>query len=411
MAVTLATACTEQAPQISSPNAGPVLTREQAATYPGYVATPAGWFHASCVYAIPAGAKISLNRVVTRQDGTSFQITKCPYPAYLSLPHPDGRGGLVPPVDTGWVEYAWDLAPTGDSYRDLADMWVVPAPPAQSYTGTEVFYSFPGIQNTNPAPMILQPVIQYGNNGKFGGNYWTAASWWCDGPSGTCMHSTSHITVSPGDTIYGTVDASACAGRVCTWTVTTLDLHTGSRATPLAVADSDTYTFVTGGAMETHNGFSSCAEFPDDGVFHTGLSFAGRHGSLTPSWKKTVPFNPNPDCGFDVTWTSTTVNLIVNPPPPPHLSVSITGPLAEPAYTYVTVTGNVSNGVPPYTYGWTVNGNANACGNESSCTAELGGSGSQLLFSLTVTDAHEVQGSASHTVYTCPQQPDNPCRS
>lgn len=100
------------------------------------------------------------------------------------------------------------------------------------------------------------------------------------------------------------------------------------------------------------------------------------------------------------------MSLIVNPP---RFSVLITGPLADTAYAYVTVTAHVANGVSPYSYAWTVNGNPNACGNENTCTAELGGPNFSLAFRVLATDADEHEDSALRTVYTCPLESDKPC--
>jgi hypothetical protein len=119
-----------------------------------------------------------------------------------------------------------------------------------------------------------------------------------------------------------------------------VDVTTGTR-TILSLADYDTYTSATGGAVETHNGFTSCDYFPEAGVFVKGISLSGRNGALTPAWSKVVPTNPNPDCAFDVRFTGTTVDLIHNPPPPSLTSLT-TNP--SPARVYqpfsVTITGS-----------------------------------------------------------------------
>jgi hypothetical protein len=331
-AVALLLGCTDRSPVVTAPVG--TLEQTDASQLPGYVLTPAGWFHSSCVHEIPSGARVSIDHVVTLRDGSTYQIPKCLYAAQLRFPHI--RKGLAPPADTGWLEYTSTFAPSGDSYRNLSASWKVPTRPVHSYSSPEVYYTFPGIQND---AFILQPVLQYGFSPAGGGNSWGLASWHCDGPSGQCDHS-SLIAASPSDSIYGTVAASACAGGRCTWTVTSVDVTKGTR-TILALADYDNYTWATGGAVETHSGFTSCGYFPSAGVFYKGISLSGRNGIITPTWQNIVPINPSPDCGFNVTSTASTASLIHNPPPPSLTSLA-TNPSPARVYQPFSLTINGS---------------------------------------------------------------------
>ena len=46
-----------------------------------YVATPAGWYHRSCIHEIPAGARVDRRHgLVTRRDGSTYQLPTCLYP-------------------------------------------------------------------------------------------------------------------------------------------------------------------------------------------------------------------------------------------------------------------------------------------------------------------------------------------
>ena len=304
----------------------------------GYVLTPAGWFHSSCVHEIPAGARVSVDNVVTRRDGSRYQIPRCAFRAHLTLPH--FQGGRAVPADTGWVEDAYASAPQGDAYRSLNATWTVPSAPTHTFQYPEVYFTFPGIWNN---AFILQPVLQYGYSKAGPPGYWPPswglASWHCDGRSSVCDHS-SLISASVHDAIYGEVSASACQGGLCTWTVTTVDLTKGTR-TILTKTDYDNYFSATGGAVETHSGFNSCSYFPSAGVFFTNIALSGRSGALTPDWGKAVPQNPSPSCGFDVKFTTTTVSDIHNPPPP-LVTGATTNP--SPAVQYqpfsLTLTGS-----------------------------------------------------------------------
>jgi len=101
------------------------------------------------------------------------------------------------------------------------------------------------------------------------------------------------------------------------------------------------------------------------------------------------------------------------PPPPPPLAVSMSGPGGGAPFEWVTVTATVSNYVAPVTYQWTVNGSP-ACGNESSCTAQLGGEGTYTDFAVTVTDARPATAYGYYTVFVycvspvCQESPRRP---
>jgi len=54
-----------------------------------YVATPAGWYHRSCVHEIEDGALVGKDGLVTRRDGAIYQLTRCLYPV-RGAPHAPG---------------------------------------------------------------------------------------------------------------------------------------------------------------------------------------------------------------------------------------------------------------------------------------------------------------------------------
>jgi hypothetical protein len=84
-------------------------------------------------------------------------------------------------------------------------------------------------------------------------------------------------------------------------------------------------------------------------------------------------------------------------------SVVVSGPTTANEYSDVTVTATVSGGVSPYSYAWTIDGDP-TCGNESSCTAQIGAGGYYCRFAVTVTDAQQQTASGFHDVYACPPQ-------
>ncbi len=245
--VTSAAGCREPAsimPDKSAGEANPALI----GVPDDYVVTPAGWYHRSCVHEIEDGAVVDINRLVRRRDGTSYQIPDCLYPVLSTRP---GRNGHSP-VNNGWIEYGYTNQPAGNWYRELAATWGVPPVPVASYSGTQVYFTFPGLQSS---AFIIQPVIQYGRSSAGGGGFWTMASWHCNG---SCLHSTL-TTIAAGDEMAGNVVASDCANGDCTWTITTRDVTTGQRSV-LAVADTENYFWATGGAVEVYN-VNFCSQY------------------------------------------------------------------------------------------------------------------------------------------------------
>ena len=313
--------------------------------------TPAGWYHRSCVHEVPNGARVGRDRVVTRNDGTSYHVPECMYPGRRSKTGQRiAEDRTTPPINNGWMEWA-QYSLSGDSrFRGLSARWDTPSAPAGSYSTGQVYYTFPGLVSTTGHPYIIQPVLQYGNNGAFGGSYWVAASWHCDDGS-DCSYSTP-ISVSAQDDMLGTVTASDCQSGECSWTIITRDLTRETQST-FVVTDVDQYPVAIGGAVEVY-GLSACSQYPSTGVFYSALSLSDHNGQgVTPSWSTTVAANPSPECSFSVSATTYTVDLYHNPPPPPTDWATIVGPdemkPEDTCYWYV------STNVGDASIEWTVN--------------------------------------------------------
>lgn len=344
--------------------------REQA----DYIRTPAGLYARSCVHEVPNGGRVGVDGSITSPNGTRIAGTPCAFPAISTVPRPEGRIGVFPlPTNNGWIEYAHVQLQSG-YFSHLGAGWRVPAKPVGSVTGSQIYYSFPGLESDS---YIIQPVIQYANNA------WTAASWRCN--YGTDCHHGTPISISAGDSIVGSVDGTACANGRCTWTIVLVDQSRNTRSN-WTVTDTSQYFWAAGGAVEVY-GLNTCSQYPQGGVFYSGIGLRNETGStVTPSWTPEVQSNPSPNCSFSVSTTATTVSLYHNPAPVPVFSVWFSGPSADTAHHSVTVTAHPTNGTSPYTYAWTVNGSS-ACSNSASCSATLGDQGTFTTFAVTVTDA------------------------
>ncbi len=182
----------------------------------GYVITPFGYFHPSCVRSLAEGETLLANGRVRHADGSvGTKIPVCSYPHYTAAglavteDLKDARGRKTPRI-SGWLEY---ISTTTDTwYGEISATWTVPPAPGTE-EGQTVFF-FPGFEDTTNPRSIVQPVLQWYPPGP-----WAIASWNC------CMAGTAWNSapkkVSPGDTILGTIrPACANAANICqTWEI------------------------------------------------------------------------------------------------------------------------------------------------------------------------------------------------
>jgi len=85
-ALALSAACAEHptAVSVGRQAAVPRLNVMAQTSATDYVVTPEGLFHAECVHQIPNGARVDINGHVTRTDGTTYQLPRCPYASDVS---------------------------------------------------------------------------------------------------------------------------------------------------------------------------------------------------------------------------------------------------------------------------------------------------------------------------------------
>lgn len=358
--LTVIVGCSESPSQPENPS--PDLSLESGPAIPkNYVITPNGLYHRSCVHQIEDGAQVGKDRVVRRRNGTHYPISKCAYPKYPVQTRPLSRSGMsiISPTNGGWIESLLALSSFPGTFRKLTANWNVPPNPVGYYSSGMVYFTFPGLDN---GTFIIQPVLQYGNNGSYGGNWWTIASWHCD-DGDDCVHSTPQTAVAAGNALNGLVEATNCSGGTCTWTITTKVVSTGVQSV-LTLTDNDNYNEAVGGAVEVQ-GINDCYAYPHEGVVFSSIAVYNQNNSqVTPSWSQQLQTGATPFCDFSVSNTSTSVNLYhsrypllnslaTNPSPPKRylpFSVTLTGVDFDPATVRAVITGSPSSSCPTACY-------------------------------------------------------------
>ena len=256
-------------------NTAPIAGPNRPATVPdGYVITPAGYFHSSCVRSLTKGERLLSDGRVQHNDGTVDQeAAVCAYPHYSPAGNKMGSSAsnksaqeaantmaTMAPVINGYLLDA--NATTGSattSYGALIARWTVPPQPTAN--DGQVLFFFPGFEDIDAVDSILQPVLGwYGSPGQ-----WTIASWNC------CLNgiitNSPAVNVSPGDRIYGSITSTCIAGTLscATWNVLTLDLSTGDSTTlGDTPSDGQIFNWAFGGVLEVDN-IVSCDDFPPNG--------------------------------------------------------------------------------------------------------------------------------------------------
>jgi len=236
----------------------------------GYVITPMGYFHPSCVQELAEGDIVREDeKAIEHKDGSFESIPDCAFPHYTPAGEKvpldgegteDGAGNEPPAIVHDYIELA-TMKKDLFYYGELRANWLVPPAPT-SHDG-QVIYLFPGLEDyRSNHTTILQPVL--GWNADFSDG-WGIASWNCC-PSGITVES-APVRVKAGHEILGTIKDTCGAGTLScsTWNVTTEDVTTG-KSTKLSNTPSEgqTFNWAFAGALEVYN-IAKCTDYPRKG--------------------------------------------------------------------------------------------------------------------------------------------------
>ncbi|MEA3247669.1 MAG: hypothetical protein U9Q74_16075 [Gemmatimonadota bacterium] len=175
-------------------------------------------------------------------------------------------------ASSGWVEHGNSYAGADSAIGYAHSTLIVPSNPSYYYGAAgQVYYTFIGIEPSDGSN-ILQPVLQWGNNNAFGGNYWSLAGWSC---GSLCYYSTP-ATAYAGDTlameIFGSSQSWFCSQtpnpQNC-WGISVTNV-TRSTGSGLNAADTRLYRWFAA-AVEMYD-LSDCHQYPGDPLTYRSIS-------------------------------------------------------------------------------------------------------------------------------------------
>jgi len=274
--------------------------------HPTWVQVPGQLIRPDCVHELPKGSRVEvvgdqITGDITMGGRVIAHYNACPEPGISTRNRSNAAAPatIAPGVGNGWVEAVLDDVSLGssDNLDWVSGTWKVPAAPAA--TGG-LIYLFNGMEPSTQN-WILQPVLQFGNNGYFGGNYWVIASWLV-GPNNYAFYSPAE-TVHTGDTIYGTTYMTSDSAGKLGWEVFAQDETSGVYTWITASTTGLHWTWGYAAVLEAYR-ISSCSQFPNSDpniftsnyVYHDYPSYLAVPDSSFSGWVSSSWTGPS--CGF-----------------------------------------------------------------------------------------------------------------
>lgn len=272
-----------------------------AAVPEGFVVTPFGYYHPSCVNHLAQGDVLRQDeKAIQRHNGTTENIQQCAFPHYRADGEKvvgDERAVKDPNISHAWVEYA-SITTTG-AYGQIYGEWDVP--PAPTSNDGQTVYLFNGLEDINDVVTIIQPVL--GWNSDYG-SAWGIAAWNC------CVNGSVNeaapAKVNPGDHLEGYVFMNCAAGtKVCSsWDIVIVDVQNGSFSELLDTSNyGQQFNWGFGGVLEVYN-IAQCTDYPP-ADYAGGIGFTNQSVlnasfvALTPNWKVTNSSSGlTPQCNY-----------------------------------------------------------------------------------------------------------------
>jgi hypothetical protein len=280
----------------------PIAATKHPATVPdGYVITPFGYFHPSCVNQLAKGDILHQDeKAIEHANGTFDKIAPCAYSHYRADGEEvtgDEKNVRQPDISHAWIEYAsvHDTADYGQVYGE----WDVPASPSD-HDGQTV-YLFNGLEDINDVVTIIQPVL--GWNSDYG-DAWGIAAWNCCVNGQVNEAPPAHV--NPGDHLLGYTYNNCSAGtKTCgSWNIVIVDEQNGSFSQMIDETNyGQTFNWAFAGVLEVYN-IAQCGDYPPPdyvgGIgFYNQSVLNDKFDVITPAWKvSNVSGGLTPQCNY-----------------------------------------------------------------------------------------------------------------
>jgi hypothetical protein len=286
----------------------PTIIRPDDPTRPigvpdGYVVTPVGYFHPSCVTQIEPDEEVDESGLVRSSSGLTRSLPECKYPHFVTSGSmseeaaPDSLNSTY----NGWISSAnVTVSMTNAAHYLLGHMIV---PPNPTVVSGQIIALFTGLYTTgNSNAAILQPVLAW--NG-YNDNTWTVAGWNCC-VGGVSLYSPP-VRVMPGEQIFAEMYPANCAPgvSVCPSWIIHIEKYVGSNYTQLTywqtTSHNQAFNEIYGVVLETY-GITQCQQFPPSPASFYGVGFTlaatPRFYEQNVNWGFSGYANTAPPCGY-----------------------------------------------------------------------------------------------------------------
>lgn len=333
----------------------PAVGKRPATVPPGYLITPFGYFHPTCVNHLSKGDAVLKDEGMIRHANGSYDaLPACVHPHYNAKGEASPGAsveGEPPAIGHSWIEDE-SIGTSNSSYGELTADWQVPMTPTSN--DGQTLYFFPGMADYNYDVGIIQPVL--GWNADYSGA-WGIASWSYVNPGSGSTYESLPMAVNSGDRINGTIVSTCSAGTVTcgSWNIVTTDVTSGQSTTLSQTSNQQqTFNLAFGGVLEVYS-VTRCGDYPPDAaVTFSNVALYDYNFSLisSPGWYFDNYYSSlTPQCNYGAQATEQQVVL--------SYGVSAPG-FSLQGGTYCSIFGGIQH---CHTVGYTVtitDGNASA---------------------------------------------------